>query len=394
MEMKTLQDLQKALEDRDAETVKKLAAIELKTGKVDEIEKGLKTTQAEMFDLMQRVMAGHAGGDGFGGNGRRGKSLGEQFVNSPGFKALAEMPEPNRKGHRADMIVKATLTSLTTDAAGSVGAGVVPATQPIDLLPRRRLTVRDLIPQIQITSGSVEVPVQKAFTNNAGMVAEGDEKPGSDTQLELKTFPARTIAHWEKASRQILDDIPQLKGMIDSDLIYGLKFKEEAQLLSGDNTGQNLNGMIPQATAYSAPIVLAGNTYTMDILGLAALQLANANYTADGIVMNNADWWEIRLMKDDEGAYIYGPPNVAVEPRLFGVPVVPTAAMTSRKFLVGEFQRAATIFDRWEARVEVGFVDDDFIRNLVTVLGEERLAFAVKRPAALVYGDLDTALAA
>lgn len=384
-----LTELRKAIEDRDTETLKKLATIEVKADKVDGLEKDLKTTRLELFDLAQKLSEGGAPSSRPG----NGKSLGEQFVESPAFKSYAEMNEGERKNVRASFSTKATITSATTDAAGSAGAGMAVSRQPLDLLPRQRLTVRDLLPQVPITTGTVEVPVQKAFTNGAGMVAEGGTKPSSDEQLELKTFNARTIAHWIKASRQIVDDVPQLRGLIDSDLIYGLKLVEESQLLNGDNTGQNLYGMIPQATAYSAPIVIS-DINKIDVIGLALLQAALANYAGDGIIMHPGDWLEIRLLKDADGNYIFGPPGTVVEPRLFGVPVVPTPSIASKKFLVGEFQRAATIYDRWEARVEVGFVNDDFIKNLITVLGEERLAFAVRRPAALFYGDFDSALSA
>ena len=390
MEMKTLQDLEKALADRDAETIKKLAAMQLKADDLAKQIGAVAGLREQMATLEQRLLEGGAGGDW---TGNSGKSLGEQFTESAAYKALAEMPEQNRKNQIAAHIVKATITSLTTDAAGSAGAGAGTSRQPLDMLPQRRLTVRDLLPQINITDASVEVPVQKGRTNSAAPVAEGSAKPQSDLQLELKSFPTRVIAHHMKASRQIIDDVPQLRGMIDSELIYGLKLVEEQQLLLGDNTDQNLNGMIPQATAYSAPVAIS-DLNIIDVIGLAMLQAALADYSADGIIMHPSDWLQIRLLKDADGNYLYGPPGVPIEPRLFGVPVVPTPAITAKKFLVGEYQRAATIFDRWEARVELGFVNDDFTKNLVTLLGEERLAFAVRRPGALFYGDFDTAMAA
>ncbi len=95
----------------------------------------------------------------------------------------------------------------------------------------------------------------------------------------------------------------------------------------------------------------------------------------------------MRLLKDADGKYILGDPAAAVEPRLFGLPVVPTKAMNAGSFLVGNFAEAATIYDRWQARIEVGYVNDDFVRNLCTILAEERLALAVKNPQALTYGN-------
>lgn len=333
--------------------------------------------------------------EGLGRGNRRAEpdSLGKQFVESDRFKGFIESGGHQSAHGRVDLQVKTTLTSLTTDAAGSVGDfGNAPYRDGIVMLPRRRLRVRDLLPSIRINSASVEVPIFKARNNNAGMVAEGASKPESDLQADMQTFAARTIAHWIKASRQILDDAPQLRGLIDVELIYGLGLKEESQLLSGDNTGQNLYGMIPQATVY-APTNPPADINLIDVLGLAALQAALAEFVADGAILHPSDWMQMRMLKNSQGDYIFGPPNSPVEPRVFGMPVVPTQAMTARKFLVGQFQVAATVYDRWEARVETGFVNDDFIKNLVTVLGEERLAFAVKQPNALVYGDFDTALA-
>jgi HK97 family phage major capsid protein len=96
----------------------------------------------------------------------------------------------------------------------------------------------------------------------------------------------------------------------------------------------------------------------------------------------------MRLLKDGDGKYILGDPAANVPSVLFGLPVVPTQAMTIDKFLVGNFQRAATLYDRWTPRVEVSTEHADFFtRNLVAILAEERIALANKNPAALTYGD-------
>ena len=68
--------------------------------------------------------------------------------------------------------------------------------------------------------------------------------------------------------------------------------------------------------------------------------------------------------------------------------MVQTQAIAQGKFLTGAFKMGAQLFDRWDARIEVGYVNDDFTRNLVTILAEERLALAVYRPEAFVYGDI------
>ena len=100
---------------------------------------------------------------------------------------------------------------------------------------------------------ALEYVKETGFTNNAGMVAEGAKKPESSMKFDLVSTTAKVVAHYMKASRQILSDASQLASLIDGRLRYGLAFKEEQQLLNGDGTGQNLLGIIPQATAFVAP---------------------------------------------------------------------------------------------------------------------------------------------
>jgi len=68
--------------------------------------------------------------------------------------------------------------------------------------------------------------------------------------------------------------------------------------------------------------------------------------------------------------------------------VVETQAIPVDKFLTGAFKLGAQVFDRWLARVEVATEnEDDFVKNMVTILAEERVALAVYRPEAFIYGD-------
>jgi HK97 family phage major capsid protein len=190
-----------------------------------------------------------------------------------------------------------------------------------------------------------------------------------------------------KASRQVMDDVSQLRSIIDQRLLYGLRLVEENQLLNGDGTGQNLLGIIPQATAYTAPITVPTPT-TIDMVRLAVLQAYLAEYPATGIVMHPGDWARMELAKDSTGQYIIGVPQGSIPARLWGITVVETQAIALDKFLVGAFKMGAQVFDRWSARIEIATEnEDDFIKNLITTLCEERLALAVYRPEAFIYGD-------
>lgn len=322
-----------------------------------------------------------------GGDGSATKSLGEQFVESEGFKSWAD-GRP-RQG-KADLAVKATITTSTTNAPGSVGAATERTRLPgMVELPRQRLVVRDLISQGRIDNAAIEYIREVGFTNNAAPVAETVKKPESDIQMELISTSAKVIAHWMKVSKQALSDVSQLRSHIDNRLLWGLAFKEEQQLLHGDGTGQNLLGIVPQASAYAVPAGIPTEGLTViDTLRIAQLQAALALYPATGHVLNPIDWAVIELTKDEIGRHIIGQPQGDAPASLWRLPVVETPAMTQGKFLTGAFQMGAEVFDLWDSRVEAGFENDDFTRNLLTLLAEERIALAVYRPEAFIYGDI------
>ena len=336
----------------------------------------------EQVDSLEQKLSRKSRGDG-GADGE--KSLGELFVEDERVKTFLGQAQPRG---RVDVQTKATITSATTDAAGSVGAARVSTRLPEILTPpNRRMTVRDLITPGRMDGNALEYVRETGFTNNAAPVAESATKPQSDIKLTLMSTTAKVIAHYAKASRQILDDVAQLASYIDGRLRYGLAFKEEAQLLNGDGNGQNLLGIVPQATAYAAPLIIPSAT-SIDMMRLAMLQAVLAEYPATGHVMNPIDWAWVETLKDSTGRYIIGNPQGAIAPTLWGLPVVQTQAMAVDKFLTGAFKLGAQLFDRWLARVEIATEnEDDFIKNLITMLCEERLALAVYRPEAFIYGD-------
>jgi HK97 family phage major capsid protein len=337
-------------------------------------------------DEMEKRVARMASYDGH--REEREKSLGEQVTDDDGVKALLA----SGRG-KASVRVKAVISSLTTDANGSAGDLLVPQRQGLIKPVTRRLTVRDLIMPGSTNSTSIQYVKESGFTNSAATVGEvaGTTKPQSEIKFDIVSTAVTTLAHWVLATKQILSDVPMLQSYINGRLMYGLKLVEEAQLLAGGGTGTDLSGIITQATAFSAPITITGATM-IDNLRLAILQTHLAELPPNGIVLHPSDWTNIELTKTDDGAYLFSNPTSIVSPRLWGLPVVATQAMTVDKFLVGAFNTAAQIFDRWDAEILVSTEDsDNFRKNLVTILCEERLALAVYRPEAFIYGDFGNA---
>lgn len=287
---------------------------------------------------------------------------------------------------------KITVNAALTSAADSAGAMITSDRDPNGvMLPRRRMTIRALLGKGKTTSSSIEYFRETLFTNNAAPVAEGAQKPESDLAYELKIAPVRTIAHWIPASRQAIEDAPQLASLVDGSLRYGLAYREEVQMLSGDGTGQNLHGLIPQATAYQTARNNIGDR-GFDVLLHAISQAEEADLPASGIILNTRDWMNMMGLKDAGGNFIGHGPFDTDPSRVWGLPVVWTNAMAQGKFLVGAFDTAATVYDRMEPEVLMSDEDrDNFIKNMFTIRAEERLALAVKRPASLIYGDIQPA---
>lgn len=314
------------------------------------------------------------------------KSFGEQIVNSPAFKSFVE----NR-----DQSVRLQLQKAVTTVAAGPLVGVRRENDPI-AMPRRRLLIRDLLPVVPTTDGSIEYAKQTVRTNAAAPVAEGAAKPYSDYAWEPATVPVRTIAHLAKLTRQALDDAPRVRAEVDIEMRYGLGLVEEAQLLNGDNTGQNLHGLLPQARAYAKPAgVTIPNLQRVDVLRLAMLQTVQRLYSADGMVLSDLDWTLIELLKADPdggGGYLFSNPQGVANQRLWGIRVVATPAMPNDNFLVGNFAMGATLYDRMGVEVLISTENaDDFEKNLATMRAEERIALAVKRPDAFVTGTFTAA---
>jgi len=316
------------------------------------------------------------------------KSLGQLVIESADFRSGKLTGST-----RASMSVKADRAAITT-ANTTVGAGRSPGTSLVPAarvpgifgLPERQLTIRDLILPGQTASNAVEYVKETGFTNSAAPVAETTAKPYSDLTFDMTSAPVRTLAHLFKASRQILDDAPALRSYIDGRARYGLRFVEENQLLNGSGTGQNIAGLVPQATAF-APAFTPTDVTGIDRLRLAVLQVVLAEYPATAFVLNPIDWAKIELTKDAGGNYIIGNPQGSLTPTLWNLPVVSTQAMASGQFLTGAFSYAAQIFDRMDIEVLLSSENvDDFEKNMFTIRAEERLALAVYRPEAFVTG--------
>jgi HK97 family phage major capsid protein len=386
--LKKATDEVKTFAEKSTTEMKNLGKVTEETkGSADKALLEMNTLSARLTEVEQKMVRRAGGGDA-----PETKSIGQRFIESDEVKGA--MAQGMRFRGRVSLEVK-NITSASTSGTSATTGLVVADRQPgIITLPNRGLIVRDLLAPGRTTSGNIEYVKESVFTNAAATVAENPSapKPQSDITYSLVNTPVRTVAHFIKASKQILDDAPQLQSQIDMRLRYGLAYAEDLQLLAGDGTGTNLLGLLPQATAYLAPTGVTVTSATkIDVLRMAMLQATLALYPSTGHVLHPIDWASIEVTKDTMGRYIFANPTGVAGPVMWGLPVVESLAMTQNHFLTGAFKMAAQIFDREDANVLISTEDvDNFVKNMVTILAEERLALAVYRPQAIITGAFPT----
>lgn len=229
-------------------------------------------------------------------------------------------------------------------------------------------------------------------------VSAAGAKPQSDRDWVKTVVPITKIAHYYKVPEEYLADIPWMQTEITGVGVEELMAKEDTLFLTNSAGGEFLGlNQTFNSTAYSTPSELAdiftgtnraANNY--DVLVAALTQLGKLNKTATDILVTPADYAKLLLTKDLNNNYIYGSPNAAI-PNVLGVRVHTHTAVTADKFFVGDFSKVKIPV---RAGLSVRFYDqneDDAIKNLVTVVIEERVSIAADRADSIIYGDFSDA---
>lgn len=282
---------------------------------------------------------------------------------------------------------KFSITPKVKDAAPMVTpSSYVPAVTTYDpnlvLQNRRELQIRDLFAGEVINGAALEFFVESSSVEgSAGYTTEGSQKPmvsfGDPTAV---TKSLDTIAAFIKESEQLLDDAPRLASAIENRLIYLQQLAVENHLVS------ELSGTSGIGTA---------SLLTPDGIFNAIMTVKNnSGFAADAIVINPTDYANIRLRKDSNGQYYgggfiyqpYGNGNVMEMPPIWGLRTVVTPAVSVGTCFVGAFRLGASVVHK-ASGLSVALTNtdqDDFIRNRITIRAEERIALAVRYPAAFV----------
>ena len=335
------------------------------------------------------------------------KSLGEMFTDSPEFKALKQAGGANMAAPFEIEIHDLPATGRKDVYSGNGSAEYTRNMGSIQfdaLSPRahRRSRVRDLFPVVTTSANLIDYFKVTGYaaggdSGNAASVPDYNTtgpdantfglKPKSNLVFASAQAPVRTIAHWEAAHRNVLDDVPQLQGVINNELLYGLQLEEDRQILSGSGADEELLGVLN--TGGIQTYTQLASEQKADTLRRAATKVMLAYYEPTGYVIHPYDWEDVELQKGDgDGQYMLVT-NVAIgaQAQVWRQPVVETPAIAEGTFLTGAFGLGAQLYDRQQANVRIAEQHADFfVRNAMAILAEERLALAVKRPESFVKG--------
>lgn len=350
------------------------------------------------------------------------KSIGEHYVQSAEYKALVEsVPggqftkqhrvQANPVGYKSLVAPargqKAVVTGLSDTSAGafvdSDRLGLRVGLEPF----QRPLKLRDLVTSGRTDTDSIEYVRVTGFTNAAAPVAEatsagpqtvsgaalvnavgGGYKPESAIATARVTTPVRTIAHWIPVTKRALADAAQMMTLIDNFLEYGLEEELEDQMISGDGTGENLEGVGNvsgvQAQAWDSNILTTLRKAKTKV-SLVGRSVPN------GYVLHPSDIEALDLLADNENRFYWGGPAQSGMPgsgTLWGLPVIESEAVPAGVGYVGDW-RKSVLWDRQQSTITTTDSHADFfVRNLVAILAELRAAYGVLQPSAFVEIDL------
>jgi HK97 family phage major capsid protein len=332
------------------------------------------------------------------------KSLADRFLES---EEWGEMKASNWRmlGQAAQFDGRIEAKDIYSSMAGTI-PNINSLGRPQDLGWTTRMLrpgrVRDLFPAETTTANVLYGIRQTGYTNNAAVVPERTAadggpatglptdvyglKPKSELALTPVTYPLATLAHIMYVHKQTLADEPRMRGLIDRELVDGIKMVEDEQILYGDGVGDNLTGIIntPGIQTYTG---LNSDPLTAQIRR-AITKATLAYFLPTGIVVHPLDWEDLELERTEDGHYRLVM-NIAMgaEQRMWRLDVITTPAINEGQYLLGAFGYGAKLYDREQINIAVSTENRDmFERNAITLRCEERLGLVVDRPESFVVG--------
>jgi len=282
----------------------------------------------------------------------------------------------SREDKNSNVSFKAAGTMLISS---NVSGGNVPVEQRLsglDNIPTRAVRLLDVVSRGSADSNIISWVSKVNKDGAAGGTAEGALKNQIDFDLVVDSESVKKRTAFIKVSNEMIDDIPFMETEINNELMTELLLDVENQVYQGDNIGTNLNGIKTQSSAFVAG-TFAGtvdNANAVDVLTVATGQIEEADQpTPTYAFVHPRTITELKLIKasSTDKRYVDRLMMVAGQMTLDGMPIIKTTLVTVGEYLIGHFPNA-TVYDKGSIAINMGFENDDFTKNLVTILAEWR----------------------
>lgn len=344
------------------------------------------------------------------GSGGRPKTLGERFVEAKAYKDLvasgALKSERSSIGHLP--MFSAAADDIVRIGERGGDAPLAPFTRPTYIadvlpLPTAPRTLSSLFTQDTAPDGEIKDTRQTSRSGTAGAVAEaanattdtlaGGLKPQVSANWESYSIFPTTIAAWMATTRQALSQENRTRTLIDGELALQIGLEEEEQIVNGNGTAPNLSGLLDQPDLQTFD---AATFYNFDEdANLAAIRHAKtmvrtgiARIPADAVVVHPNDSERFDLIRNAHGDFRAGDPfNGSSDDQapIWRLTRVESEAIDEGTAIVGAFKLGGTFYRVAPIAIFVTDSHEDwFVRNLLAILGEERVALLIRRPAAFV----------
>ena len=346
-----------------------------------DIEKAIAKMEGKMEAMSEKAI----------NNPQVNKTIGEQVT-----KTLEGNVEALKAGKGFDLEVKAP-TTLAGDYTGQIALSQL---EPgVNRIARPRLLLQQVVNR-GTTNSMFVTYIQQTAKADGEFIAEGTAKTEYELKYQEVSKQVKKVASIIKISKERLTDLPFMQSEVNNDLMLGVENEIENQLLNGTGLTVNLEGILANATLFSAG-TFAGtviNANLADVIRVAVANIQLANFNATHVVLNPVDVAKLQLIKTTAGEYTY--PMFYMDPRTAEVriaelAIVSTNYMTAGTFLVGDMSKD-NLRMRETMNIQMGYVNDDFKLNLVSILCEARLVNFIKANdfGAFVKGNIATAITA
>ncbi len=318
-------------------------------------------------------------------NANVNKSQGEVITDAlEANKAAFEAMKMSKTAPGVNMALKTAATMTTANILPSVSTAIphslmMSSTGGIVGIPTREPYLREILNARPMNS-MYEYWVEAVNRDGgADTVAEGAAKPALDIDFQERTAKAEKIAAHAKMSKEILADVAGMRNFIEEEIQTSVELKLDAQLYNGNGTTPNLKGLVTWGTTLSvassgfetaATGVNFANNYDVVIAAKAIMQTTYF-FTPNVILVNPLDYGLMQVGKTADGVYVIPPFAQSMGLTIAGVRVIANAGVTAGNFVIMDTSKVRLRI-REEFNIDYGYVNDDFTKNLVTVLGELR----------------------